>query len=136
MPKTSELTVRMEDRPGTLAKCCRALAGSGVNIIAFEAFSRDGQSVVRLVVDNATTAKTALDAEKLNYTEAEVALAKLPNQVGELARAASRLGESNININYAYGGTEPGTNTPLLIFGVSSVARAVEILDEAVAKVA
>ncbi len=47
-----------------------------------------------------------------------------------LARVASRLGEANINIDYAYGGVEPGTNAPILIFGVKEVSRAAAILDE------
>jgi hypothetical protein len=46
----------------------------------------------------------------------------LPNNPGTLTRAAGRLGEPNININYAYAGIEPNTNVPLLFFGVAEVA--------------
>jgi hypothetical protein len=85
---------------------------------------------------NPTTAKTVLDSEKPPYTEAEVAQVKLPHRPGELAIAASRLGEANTNINYAYGGVEPGTNAPLLVFGVAPVAQAVTILEQATAAAA
>jgi hypothetical protein len=60
----------------------------------------------------------------------------LPNRSGELARVASRLGEANININYAYGGVEPITNTPLLFFGVAEVGRAAQLLDQTVSAAA
>lgn len=133
MPLTKELAIRMEDRPGTLGKLCRALADRGVNILAFQSFPGGGESTVRFVVDNPATAKTILDAQRLNYTEADVAQVKLPHRPGELARAASRLGEANININYAYTGIEPGTNVPLLIFGVNEAGRAATILDQAAA---
>ncbi len=133
MPTTKEFTIRMEDRPGTLGKACRALADRGVNILAFQSFPSEGQSLVRFVVDNPTTTKTVLDTQRLTYTEAEVARIKLSHRPGELARAASRLGEANININYAYCGVEPGTNAPLLIFGVTEAARAATILDQAAA---
>ncbi len=133
MPTTKEFTIRMEDRPGTLGKACRALADRGVNILAFQSFPSEGQSLVRFVVDNPTTTKTVLDTQRLSYTEAEVASIKLSHRPGELARAASRLGEANININYAYCGVEPGTNAPLLIFGVAEAARAATILDQAAA---
>jgi hypothetical protein len=53
---------------------------------------------------NTTTAKTVLDTERLTYVEAEIVQAKLPHRPGEIARVASRLGEANININYAYCG--------------------------------
>ncbi len=130
MPKTKEFTVQMEDRPGTLGKFSRALADRGVNILAFQSFPFEGKSLVRLVVDNPTTAKAIIEGQRLTHTEAEVAQIKLAHRPGELARAASRLGEANININYAYVGIEPGTNAPLLFFGVADVARAVSTLDE------
>lgn len=136
MPVMREFTVQMEDRPGTLGKCCRALGDRGVNILAFHSFSSEGKSAVRIIVDKLTAAKTVLDADRYTYTETEVALANLPNRPGELARAAARLGESSININYAYSGIEPGKSAPLLIFGVADAARAASILDQAAAAAA
>ena len=133
MPTTKEFAVLMEDRPGTLGKVCRALADRGVNILAFQSFPIGGKSLTRYVVDNPTAAKTVLDTERLTYTEEEVAQVKLPHRPGELARAASRLGEANININYTYCGLESGTNAPLVIFGVAEVSRAVAILEQAAA---
>jgi hypothetical protein len=82
---------------------------------------------------NTTTAKTVLDTERLTYVEAEIVQAKLPHRPGEIARVASRLGEANININYAYCGLEPGTNTPLVFFGVAEVSKAAPILEQAAA---
>lgn len=136
MPAVKEFTVLVEDRPGQIGKVCRALADHGVNILAFQAFPSEGKSLVRLVVDNPTLAKTALDTEHVSYTETEVAQVKLPHRPGELAQVASRLGEANININYAYCGIDPGTNAPLLIFGVAEVGQAVTLLDQAAAAAA
>jgi hypothetical protein len=133
MPRAKELNLRLEDRPGTLGKISQALADRGMNILAFHSFPSEGKSLVRLVVDNLATAKTVLDSQKVPYTEAEVAQVSLPNRTGELARAASRLGEANININYAYTGVDPATNKPLLFFGINDVSRGVEILDQAAA---
>lgn len=136
MPTTKEFAVLTEDRPGTLGKVCRALADRGVNILAFQSFPIGGKSVTRFVVDNPTAAKTVLDTERLTYIEEEVAQVKLPHRPGELARAATRLGEANININYSYCGLEPGTNAPLVIFGVTELGRAAAILDQAAAAAA
>ena len=130
MPTTKEFAIEMDNRPGTLAKTCRALADRGVNILAFQSFPSEGKSQVCIVVDNPKTAKTVLDSEALTFTEAEVAQVKLPNRAGELARVASRLGEANINIHHAYCGFEAGTNASLLIFGVADVAKAAAILDQ------
>ena len=137
MPTSKELTIRLEDRPGTLGNACRALADRKVNILAFQSIpAEEGSSLVRLVVDNPTTAKTVFDKQGLSYTETEVAQVKLAHRPGELARAASRLGDANININYAYCGIDPSTDAPLLIVGVKEVGKAVTILDQLTAAAA
>ena len=136
MPLTKEFTVLMEDRPGTLGKVCRALADRNVNILALHSFPIGGKSVARLVVDNPTTAKAALDNERLPVAESEVVQVKLPHRPGEIARVASRLGEASININYVYCGLEPSTNAPLVFFGVNELAQAVPLLEQAAAAAA
>ena len=73
MPTVKELNVQLENRPGTLAKLCNALANRKVNIIAFQASTEERRSQVHLVVDNLMTAKTVLAAEGLTYTEVDVA---------------------------------------------------------------
>jgi hypothetical protein len=82
-------------------------------------------------VNNLSSAKSVLDDEGLTHTENDVvAQVTLANRPDELARVAGRLGEANINIDYAYAGIEPCTNVPLLFFGVREVARAAQLLDQ------
>ena len=130
MPVNREFTIRLEDKPGTLANLCRALGDQGVNITALQAAPEKGASQVRFVVDNPTTAKSVLDQQRWATTEAQVVQVKLNNRPGELARAATRLGEANININHVYCGMDSSTNTAVLIMGVSDVGRATSILEE------
>lgn len=136
MPTNTEFNVHLEDRPGTLAQLCRALADHKVNILALQAAPGGGKSQVRFVVDNPTTAKTVLDREHTSYTEAQVAQVRLANQPGKLAAAAARLGEAKININHVYCGLESGTNTPVMIFGVADAAQAATILEQTAASAA
>jgi hypothetical protein len=130
MPINEELTIRMDNRPGSLGKVCHALADRGVNILAFQSIPGERTILVCMVVDTPAAAAAILDKEGISYTEGEIVLAKLPRGPGELARAASKLGDANINIHYAYCGVETATNAPLVIFGVSEVGRAATILDQ------
>ena len=84
-----------------------------VNIVAFQASTAERRSQIHLVVDNPEAAKMLLAAEGLIYTEGEVVQIALRSLPGELARVTSRLAAVNININYAYGGSD------LLFFGVT-----------------
>jgi len=133
LPITNELTIRLDNRPGSLGKVCQALADHGVQIMALQSTSSERTIVVCIVVDNVGAAELILDSEGMNYTEGEVAQVKLPPGPCEMARAASKLCEANINIHYAYWGVEPSTNAPLAIFGVTDVGRAATILDQTAA---
>jgi len=135
MPIVTELIIRMDNRPGSLGKICRDLADRGVNVMAFQSIPSTKTILVCVVVDKTAAAEAILDAEGIGYTESEVAQVRLPAP-GELARAASKLGDANININYAYSGVEPITNAPLAIFGVTEVDRAANILDHGAAAAA
>jgi len=133
MPASKEFAILMEDRPGTLGKISRSLADRNVNILAFQSVPLGGKSLVRLLVDNPSTARDVLNAERVMYSEEEIAHVKAANKAGELARLAARLGDANININYAYSGLESGTNAPIIVFGVSDTTKAAAILDQAAA---
>jgi hypothetical protein len=134
MPTIREFTLRLEDRPGTLGKICQAFADQNVNILAFQSFPGEkGKSSVRLVLDDPAKAKSILDSQRTDCTETEVVQVMLANRPGELGRAASRLGEAGININYGYCGAEPGTNGTFLIFGVTEAGKAAKIFDQGAA---
>ena len=134
MPTSKELAIRLEDRPGALGKLCQALADQSINIVAFHACSAEkGKSVVRLVVDNPSLAKSILEGQKTDYTETEAAKVTLTNRPGELARAAARLGEAGINIDYGYCGIDAGTNAAMLLLGVANAGKAAKVLEQAAA---
>ena len=130
MPKAKEFTVTIEDKPGALGKCFLALAGRGVNVLAFQSYVEEGESLSRLLVDDPATAKTVLGDLGMIFEETEAAVVRLPHRPGELGRAASRLGEEQINIDYSYCGLEPGSTKALIVFGVDDLTRAANLLDE------
>ena len=133
MPTAKEFILTMDDKPGTLGKICRALSERDVNIIAAQSFPVTGKSTTRFVFDDPTKARSVLDNQRATYTETDVAKVTLAHRPGELARAAQKLGDASININYLYCGAEPNSNAPLVIFGVAEVGKAVPLLEQAAA---
>jgi hypothetical protein len=134
MPKSKEFTVTIEDKPGALGKCFAALAGRGVNILAFQSYVEERESLTRFLVDDTATAKAMLGSMHMIFEETEVAVVRLAHRPGELGRAASRLGEGKINIDYTYCGMEPGSPLGLVVFGVDNLTKAVILLDELAAE--
>ena len=134
MAKAKEFTVTIEDKPGALGKCFLALAERGVNILAFQSYVEEGESLARFLADDMATAKEVLGSLRMIFEETDVAVVRLPHRPGELGRAASRLGENQINIDYSYGGLEPGSTRALVAFGVDNLSRAASVRDELAAE--
>jgi len=86
------------------------------------------------VVDDPATANAVLGSLHMIFEEGDVAVVRLAHRPGELGRAAVRLGENRINIDYSYCGLEPGATLPLAVFGVDNVTSASALLDEFAAK--
>src|ERR1700719_2381914 len=130
MAKAKEFTVTIEDKPGALGKCFLAMAERGVNILAFQSYVEEGESLARFLADNPASAKAVLGSLRMIFEETDVAVVRLAHRPGELGRAASRLGENQVNVDYSYSGLEPGSTRALVVFGVDNVSRAAKLLDE------
>ena len=134
MPKAKEFTVTIADKPGALGKCFLALAERGVNVLAFQSYVEAGESLARFVADDTPAAKAVLSGLRLIFEETSVAVVRLPHRPGGLGRAAARLGEKQINIDYSYCGLEPGSPLALLVFGVDKLTTAASALDDLAAE--
>jgi hypothetical protein len=130
MAKASEFTVTILDKPGALGECFHALAAQGVNILAFQSYVEERESLVRFLSDNQAAAKAVLGGMRMIFEEMEVAYVRLPHLPGSLGRAAAKLGEGGINIDYSYCGLEPGSSQAMLVFGVDNVSKASSLLDQ------
>jgi len=130
MPRAKEFTVTIEDKPGALGRFFLALGERGVNIIAFQSFVEEGESLARLLVDDPAAATSVLGGLRMIFEETEVAVIPLPHRPGTLGRAAARLGEARINIEYSYFGWAPGSSLAMAVFGVDNLTKATSVLDQ------
>jgi hypothetical protein len=116
----TDLTVRLEDRPGELARLGEALGGAGVNVDGFSGTTSGGQGEIHLLVEDAASARSALEGAGIQVTgEREVLVVDAPNNPGELGRAARRLADAGVNIEVAF-----PTADGRLVFGVDDIGKA------------
>ena len=127
MPKVNQLTVRCENRPGTLAHIAMVMGEEKVNILGFLLTTSGRKGFVKLVVDNAENAKAALENAGLPYTEETVLHAKLANVPGALGRFARRLAAKDINITSGYQTIEKDSKKASVVLEVSSVDKALRV---------
>lgn len=134
MAKAKEFTVTIEDKPGALGRCFLARAERGVNLLAFQSYVEEGESLARFVADDSAGAQAVLGSLRLIFEQTDGAVVRLPHRPGGLGRAASKLGEKHSNIDYSYCGFEPGSQLGLLVFGVDKLTEAAGVLDKRAAE--
>jgi hypothetical protein len=127
MPRTTQFTLSLVSRPGTLAALARTLAEAGVNITALSAAEASGRGKIRLLVNDPVRAKRALRKAKYRFTEAPAFALRLRNKPGALARVASRLAKERINVRSIYATTagRGSAGIVLTVGGNASKARRV-----------
>ncbi len=99
---TKQFTLYLENKPGVLASVTSKLADAGVNLEGISVAESTDVAIVQMVVDSALTTQRVLNRAKIPFTTQNVALVHLENKPGSLARIATKLAKSGININYIY----------------------------------
>jgi hypothetical protein len=126
-----EVTARLENKPGRLAKICSVLAHEKVNVRALSVMDSGDRSVLRLVTDHVESTKKVLTSLGTEFEHREVLAVELDNRPGALAKVLERLAEEHINIEYAYVSGAMARGRSLAIFHTSNPKRALQILNEA-----
>jgi hypothetical protein len=100
----TDLRIEAENRVGQLATLSEELGKVGVNIEGFCATVAGGQGVLHVLVEDAGTARQAL--EGAGYTIAAereaVVLDSVEDRPGYLGEMARRLADAEVNIEVAY----------------------------------
>jgi hypothetical protein len=120
MERTKQLTVSLPNKPGMLAKVCRALADGDVNIMAISVVDATEACLVRIIVDDARAGVKVLEDLKLEVTQTPVRLIELPNKVGALAEMMERLAQRKVNVDFVYGSVSPGASESVLVMEAKS----------------
>jgi hypothetical protein len=126
-----EVTARLENKPGRLAKICAALGNEKINIRALSVMDTAERSVLRLVVDEIEPTGKVLTSLGTEFEHAEVLAVEMDNRPGTLSKVLERLAEEHINIEYAYASGSSAPGRSLAIFHTSNPKRALQVLTEA-----
>jgi hypothetical protein len=126
-----QLSVFLENQPGRLAHLCRALGDARVNMRALMVADTQEFGVVRIICDRPQTAREVLEAAGFGVSVADVIAVETPDRPGGLADVLEALGESGVNVEYAYCFLEPGEGGSAVDVLKVDDARAQEVLEAA-----
>ena len=128
MEKALQLALFLENKPGTLAAVCDALAAESINIYALTISDTVDHSVVRMVVSDPHKALSIFEDHGTLVVESDVILIEHDNKPGSLSRVAKRLAASDVNIEYAYLASGPHCEIGTLVLRVSDINKALDVL--------
>jgi hypothetical protein len=120
----TNLTIELEDKPGTLAELGEALGGAGINIEGLCGYASGGKGIVHLLVEDGAAARAALEGAAIDVQdERDVVVVDIEDRPGALGLITRRLSNAGVSLNLAY----LATNTRLVLGAddVESVRRAV-----------
>ena len=101
MPK--DLTVILEDRPGTLADMGQALGKAGINIDGWCGFPCEGRGVLHVLVEDAAGARPALEEGGLEVSgERDVLVLEIEDRPGAFGDITRKIANANVNVDLGY----------------------------------
>lgn len=126
-----QVSVFVENRPGSLMEVTSKLMEAEINIRAVASFDTPEFGILRLVVDNPQKAKEALTKLGFVVRIYDVVGVELKDEKGNLNRMLSILAESRINLNYIYSFVIRDNNAPIMVFSTDDMEGAEKLLSEA-----
>jgi hypothetical protein len=129
MQLTNQLALFLDNRPGTLARLCEALAEAKINIYAISTSDTVDHSVIRMVVSDSRKALLLFEERGTLVVESEVVMVEGDNRPGALAKIAEKLADNDVNIEYCYCATPSDAKKGLLVMRLSNAKKALKVLN-------
>lgn len=128
MKVVKQISIYLENRPGTLAEIANTLSDRKINVEAFMVSEAVDYAVVRMVVSDPDTAIHVLGDRGLLVIENFIIALSLKNRPGQLVKISERLGKAKVNIHYAYGSAGTSGGNGFLFVRVSHLEKAQQVL--------
>ncbi len=100
-----DLTISLEDRPGTLATLGESLGKAGINIEGVCGIAIEGRGITHILVEDAAAARQALEGAGIKVEgETDVIVSELGAQdrPGTLGQMARKISDAGVNVTLVY----------------------------------
>ena len=122
----NQVSVFLENQPGTLNKLTEVLAANKINIRALSLAETSEFGIVRMLVNDVFEATTVLKENNFVATHTTVLAYAITDEAGDLNNLLRHFTEANVNIEYMY--AFAGKTSAYMIFRVNDTKKAEAIL--------
>jgi len=124
-----QISVFIENRPGTLGQVIDILRENKVNMLALSLSEGLEIGYLRITVDKLAEARSCLQQAAQLVLEREVLLIEVDNSPGGLAAVVDQLAKKGVNIEYAYSANSPAPDRSMIVVRVADPQGALVLLN-------
>lgn len=123
----NQVSVFLENKPGTLKNFTSVLAKHKINIRALSLADTNDFGIVRMLVDDVYEATNVLNEENFVAKFTPVLIYKISDETGSLDKLLKNFSDAEINIEYMY--AFAGKKDAYMIFRVNDTKKAESVLN-------
>ncbi len=128
--KVEQISVFLENRPGTMEKAMKSLKDAGINIRALTLADTSDFGILRLILNDVDKGKKALQDNGFTVRKTEVVAVEVPDRPGGLHSILEALLDKNVNVEYMYAYVERSGENAIIIFRFDPIDVAIDILQK------
>lgn len=128
--KIKQLSVFLENKKGRLYEALSVLAKEGINIRALTIADTSDFGILRMIVNNAESAKKALEAAGFTTKITNVVAIGVKDRPGGLAEVLKYLYEADINVEYLYAFVEKSGEEAVVVLRTNNLDKTIDILSQ------
>lgn len=99
----TDLTIILDNRPGTIAAAAEALGGAGLNIEGTCGFPCEGEGILHVLVEDTDTARQAAEDAGFEVRgERDVVVVDIDDRPGTLGELTRRIADQGVNVDLIY----------------------------------
>ena len=126
--KVEQISVFLENKPGTLEHATRVLRDASINIRTLSLAETVDFGILRLIVNDVEKANKVLKEAGFRVSKTVVVAVEVPDKPGGLHSIMEVLSKEGINVEYLYAFVEKSGQNAVIIFRFDAPEKAIEVL--------
>ncbi len=126
--KVEQISVFLENKPGSLEHATRVLKENSINIRTLSIAETVDFGILRLIVNDVEKTNKVLKDAGFRVTKTTVVAVEVPDKPGGLHSIMDVLTKEGINVEYLYAFVEKSGQNAVIIFRFDAPEKAIEVL--------
>jgi hypothetical protein len=126
--KVEQISVFLENKPGTLENATRVLKENNINIRTLSMAETTDFGILRLIVNDVEKANKVLKDSGFRVSKTPVVAVEVPDKPGGLHSIMEAVSKEGINVEYLYAFVEKSGQNAVIIFRFDAPEKAIEVL--------